>query len=249
VSTYRIRALALRKTKLGESDLIVTFLAEDGCQVRAVAKGARKTTSKFGSRLEPFTVVDVMLARGRTLEIVTEAEAVARHDGLRADYDRLRAASVVADFLDKASVECQADSQLFPLSAAALDALEIGDVRELPALVAAFLVKGMAMLGYRPQFAACIECGCALTREETSFSLATGGMACARCAGSDPSEVRVSPDVATVLAALLRSRFADVSGLGVPPTLVRETLGVLRAFATHHVPARMKALDAYVREA
>jgi len=249
VSTYRLRALALRKTKLGESDLIVTFLAEDGCQVRAVAKGARKTTSKFGSRLEPFTVVDLMLARGRTLEIVTEAEAVARHDGLRADYDRLRAASVVADFLDKASVECQADSQLFPLSAAALDALEIADADELPALVAAFLVKGMAMLGYRPQFAACIECGCALSRDETSFSLATGGMACARCAGSDPSEVRVSPDVATALAALLRSRFVEVTELSVPRPLVRETLGVLRSFATHHVPVRMKALDAYVREA
>ena len=249
VSTYRIRALALRKTKLGESDLIVTFLAEDGCQVRAVAKGARKTTSKFGSRLEPFTVVDLMLARGRTLEIVTEAEAFVRHDAIRGDYDRLRAASVVADFLDKVSVECQADSQLFPLSAAALDALDTASVEALPALVAAFLVKGMAMHGYRPQFGCCVECGCALTRTETSFSLAAGGMACAGCAGRDPSEARVSPDVANVLAALLRSRFGEVPDLALPVPLVRETLGLLRAFVNHHVPARMKALDAYVREA
>ncbi|HZL05697.1 MAG TPA: DNA repair protein RecO C-terminal domain-containing protein, partial [Coriobacteriia bacterium] len=135
------------------------------------------------------------------------------------------------------------------LSAAVLDALETGDAEELPALVAAFLVKGMAMLGYRPQFGACIECGRALDRTETSFSLATGGMACARCAGSDASEVRVSRDVANVLAALLRSRFAEIGSLGVPTPLVRETLGLLRAFVTHHVPARMKALDAYVREA
>jgi hypothetical protein len=74
-------------------------------------------------------------------------------------------------------------------------------------------------------------------------------LACAGCAGRDPSEARVSPDVANVLAALLRSRFGEVPDLALPVPLVRETLGLLRAFVNHHVPARMKALDAYVREA
>lgn len=249
MSTYRLRALALRKTKLGESDLIVTLLAEDGCQVRAVAKGARKTTSRFGSRLEPFTVVDLLLAHGRTLEIVTEAEAAVRHDGLRADYDRLRAAAVLADFLDKASVECQADSQLFPLATAALDALEMADVSTLPALVAAFMVKGMAMQGYRPQFSSCVTCGGTLAQRETAFSLDEGGMACEHCAPSHTGAIHVAPDVPLALAALLRTRFSEVPELALPLPLVHECLTVLRAFTAQHVPARMKALDAYVAHA
>ena len=77
--SHQVRALSLKKTKLGETDLIVTFLAADGCQVRAVAKGARKPGSRFGGRVEPFTVVDMLLHSGRTLETITEAEIARIH--------------------------------------------------------------------------------------------------------------------------------------------------------------------------
>ena len=72
-STYNARVLVLRKTKLGESDLILSLLAQDGSQIRAVAKGARKPTSQFSSRLELYSQADVLLAQGRSLDIVKEA--------------------------------------------------------------------------------------------------------------------------------------------------------------------------------
>ncbi len=247
-TAYRVRALALRKTKLGEADLIVTLLAEDGCQIRAVAKGARKTKSRFGARLEPYSVADLMLSPGRSLEIVTEAEMVSGHDGIRSDYDRLRAASVVADFLDKVSVECQAEARIFALATTTLDVMETAPVSDLPLLVVAFLVKGMAMHGYRPALTACACCAAATDPADTCFSLSAGGVLCPECAGKDASVVRVAPDVPVVLNALLGAKLADVGALGIPEDLTHDALVLVKAFVVYHVPARMKALDAYTRE-
>lgn len=245
---YRVRALSLRKTKLGESDLIVTLLAADGCQIRAVAKGARKTKSRFGARLEPFTVADLMLSPGRSLEVVTEAQTVASHDLLRSDYDRLRAASVVSDYLDKVSVECQAEERLFALATTTLDVMEVAEIHDLRALVTAFLVKGMAMQGYRPQLAACACCASGTDPGDVRFSLAAGGVVCPACSGTDVSVMPVASDVPVVIDALMRSKMADVAALEVPEAAVSDSLRLVKAFVTYHVPARMKAFDAYMRE-
>ena len=156
--SYPARALVLRKTKLGETDTILTLLAADGRQVRAVAKGLRKPGGRFGARLEPFAVVDLLLHTGRSLDVITEAQTVATHAALREDFDRSAAATVVADLLDKISVEGQAEPQLFALATTTLDVMEQAPVEALPALVVAFLVKAMAMHGYRPQLESCACC-------------------------------------------------------------------------------------------
>ncbi|HET6498620.1 MAG TPA: recombination protein O N-terminal domain-containing protein, partial [Coriobacteriia bacterium] len=88
MTAYRIRALVLRKTRLGEADIILTLLAGEGTIVRAVAKGMRKPTSRFAGRLEPGSVVDLLLAPGRTLEVVSDVRSVDLHPGLRDEYER-----------------------------------------------------------------------------------------------------------------------------------------------------------------
>jgi DNA repair protein RecO (recombination protein O) len=122
---YPLTALVLRKTKLGETDTILSLLAEDGRQVRAVAKGLRRPGSKFGARLEPFSVVDLLLNSGRSLEIVSEARTVHAHAGLREDLERSEAAAVVADLLDKVSVEGQHEPRLFALADAVSDTFAV----------------------------------------------------------------------------------------------------------------------------
>ncbi|MDZ4654856.1 MAG: DNA repair protein RecO [Coriobacteriia bacterium] len=245
-ATYRTRALALKKIRLGEADLIVTFLAEDGCQLRAVAKGARKTKSRFGARIEPFSVADLLLARGRSLDIVTEAECVVSHDAIRSDLDRLCAASVVIDFLDKVSVECQPEERLFSLSVTTLGVMGEVPVDELRALVSAFLVKGMAMHGYRPQLSACASCASAMGGgASVGFSLSAGGVTCPACGSADPSVLQVSTDVPQALAALLGAKMAEVGALCIPEDVLRDCLGLLRSFIGYHVSSRMKALDMY----
>lgn len=245
--SHHVRALSLKKTKLGETDLIVTFLAADGCQVRAVAKGARKPGSRFGGRVEPFTVADMLLHSGRTLETVTEAEIVTSHSAIRSDYDRAQAASVVADVLDKISVECQAEDRLFGLACATLDALDTAEGDALLALVVAFLLKSMAMHGYRPQFEACVECGAAAAGE-TRFALELGGLYCEGCGGTGPGVVHLSTDARTALRVLMGSTMAEVGDLGIPRPVLADAFGVMRDFTVYHVPARLKALALYAAE-
>lgn len=244
--SYPARALVLRKTKLGESDLIVTALSSEGRQIRAVAKGARKPGSRFGARVEPFTVIDGLFARGRSLDVLTEAQTVVAHDRLRSDYEGVRAAAVVADFLDRVTAESDAEPRLYELGIATLDAIEAALPQALPTLVAGFLVKAMAMQGLRPQLSGCVSCGgtCAPT---SAFSLSGGGTVCPTCVGADASAIAVSERLPGVLAWLLRSRLAEAAADPLPDCDAREALVVLRAFASHHLPARLRALDAYLR--
>jgi DNA repair protein RecO (recombination protein O) len=246
VPSYPLRALVLRKTKLGEADLIVTMLAADGRQVRAVAKGARKTKSRFGARVEPFAVADLLLHTGRNLEVIAEAETVASHEALRRDYDRMAAAGVVVDLLDKISVEGQGEPQLFEMSNVTLSVMETAPVESLPLLVAAFLLKALAMHGYRPSLDQCASCSDD-TCDSTLFSPRTGGCLCDGCSPQDPVALRMSPDARAVMRALLRSRMADVEALGVDDALRSEVVRLVIAYTGYHVPARLKALDMYAK--
>ena len=109
--TYRLRALILRRTKLGESDLILTMLAEDGSLAKAVAKGARKPKSSFAARTEPLCAVDLLCARGRSLDIVKEARLAAAHDRLRRTVESSTAAMPVLELLGRVAQPAQPASR------------------------------------------------------------------------------------------------------------------------------------------
>ncbi|MFU8891885.1 MAG: DNA repair protein RecO [Anaerosomatales bacterium] len=240
-TSYALRALTLRKTKLGEADIILTLLSDDGRIVRAVAKGMRKPTSRFAGRLEPASVADLMLAPGRTLEIVSDARSVDLHAGLRTDYDRSTAASVVLDVLDKMAVEGQAEERLFGLACATLSALEHAPIEHLRVTVTAFLLKAMAMHGYRPHLDSCVSCACA-AESGAGFSLEAGGVLCPACGGSAPPLSGGSRDM---LSWLLASTMDAVSSAELPAREVGETFSLMRQFVTYHLPARLKALEFY----
>jgi DNA repair protein RecO (recombination protein O) len=247
VPSYPLRVLVLKTTKLGETDIIVTLLAVDGRQVRAVAKGMRKPTSRFASRLQPFSVVDLLLHTGRNLEIVSEAECVSTHSRLREDFDRSAAASVVANVLDKISLEGQVEERLFALADATLDSMETAPIDALPLLVVAFLVKAMAMHGYRPRLDTCVSCTCVVTDART-FSLDAGGVLCPDCDRAQPGALRMGPGTRDLLATLMMSTMADAAALDVPPDARIAAFSLMQAFVTYHLPTKLKALDFYSRE-
>ncbi|MBA4370734.1 MAG: DNA repair protein RecO [Coriobacteriaceae bacterium] len=238
---YRLRALVVRKTKLGETDLILTLLADDGRQVRAVAKGARKPGSRLSARLEPGCVADLLLHPGRNLEVVSEAESVAAHAGLRDDYDRSCAASIVLDLADKVSVEAQAEDVLFPLCVTALDVLASAETADVRLVTVAFLIKAMAMQGYRPQLDSCVQC--ASDSVAGGFSLAAGGVLCAECGELDAASFPLSQEGRHLVGALMQARLAEVPSLAPEPEVAAEVTRLVRAFVAHHVPARLKSLE------
>ncbi len=156
---------------------------------------------------------DLLLHTGRSLEVVTEAQTVASHSGLREDLDRSAAAAVVADLLDKISVEGQTEPRLFALSTTISrchgDTLRAMRCRRS---VVAFLLKAMAMHGYRPQLE---ECACCAGEMHSShdFSVSHGGVLCPECGALDASTLRFGPEGRAWLDTLLQARLADVAGL------------------------------------
>lgn len=241
---YPLRALVLRKTKLGETDTILTLLAQDGRQVRAVAKGMRKPGSRFGGRLEPYSVVDLLLHSGRSLDVVSEAETVDAHAPLREDFDRSSAAAVVVDVLDKTSQEGQAEERVFDMAQATLAAMESAPAQRLPALVSAFLLKSLAMHGYRPELDACACCAEEATGGRL-FSLASGGVLCPECGERDGAAVRFSEEGRALLSRMLGATMAQLASDDLPAEPLRDCFVLLRSFTAYHVSARLKALDFY----
>ena len=118
----------LRRTKLGESDVICTLLSCDGSQIRAVAKGARKPSSSFASRLEVYSVCDLLLCQGKTLDIVKEARLLEGNEHLRRDYALMEAASPMVEILDKTTQVGLEDERLFPMTCVALKALKAANL-------------------------------------------------------------------------------------------------------------------------
>ncbi len=239
---YAMRALVLRKTKLGETDTIVTLLSEEGRQVRAVAKGMRKPGSRFSGRLEPFVTSDLLLHTGRSLDIVTEAETVTVRPLLREDLDRTMAASVVTDVLDKISVEGQDASRIFGLGQATLDVIETADPSAQKRTVTAFLLKAMALHGLMPELETCAMCASDVTGG-SAFSMSAGGVLCPEC--GDATQVPFSDEGRLLLLAMLRATMAEVVRMSPDAECEDEVFALMREFVTYHIPARLKALDMY----
>src|SRR5512139_594725 len=200
VGLYRDEAVVLRTQKLGEADRIITLLTRDTGRVRAVARGVRRTTSRFGSRLEPFTYVDLQLAEGRTLDVITQAETLAPYGSkLGSDYERYTAGTVMLETAERLVVEDKEPAlQQFLLLVGALRTMCAGE-RSPAAVLVSFLLRSLSVAGYAPSFEGCARCG--LEGPHRAFSPAAGGMLCSTC--RVPGSASPAPETVMLLGALL----------------------------------------------
>jgi DNA repair protein RecO (recombination protein O) len=184
IGLYRAQGFVLRSMRLGEADRIVTVYTSTHGRLRGVAKGARRTKSRFGARLDAFTHVDLLLYRGRSdLEVITQADILGRPKRLRADYPAFCAASAMSDAVDRTTPERDRNPRLFMLLRSGLEALESG-AADAALLAYAFLAKMASAGGLHPTLAVCVECG---SPERVAFSYDRGGAVCANCVGrADP---------------------------------------------------------------
>ncbi len=195
MAVYRDEAVVLRTQRLGEADRIVSLLTRRHGRVRAVAKGVRRTKSKFGARLEPGTHVDLQLYEGRSLDIVTQAETLAPFGAAVAgDYGRHTASSAVLEAAERLSAEEREPAlRLYLLLVGAMRTLAEA-THEAPLVVDAFLLRALAASGYEMALAACARCGLICRRAGASRDTGPGGrMVCSsagrpvRCCMSEPA--------------------------------------------------------------
>ena len=214
VSLYRDDGIVLRTQKLGEADRIVTILTRRSGRVRAVGKGVRRTRSRFGARLEPFTHVDLLLYTGRSLDVITQAETVRAYgEPLAADYPRYTSGTAMLETAERFTpIEKEPLIRQFLLLVGGLRAL--GERVHDPRLVLdAYLLRTLAVAGYAPALDECAVCGTPDSASpgesagSRSFALAAGGLTCRSCRPPGAA----SPAVATIalMRALLRGDWAQ----------------------------------------
>jgi DNA repair protein RecO (recombination protein O) len=241
VPTYRDEAVVLRTHKLGEADRIITMLSRRHGKIRAAAKGVRRTTSKFGARLEPFSHIDLQLAVGHTLDVITQVESLdAFGEPLTDDYPAYTAGQVMLETADRLVVEeSEPALQQYLLLVGALKALNHGtsDGRRPPTLILdSYLLRALAIAGYAPSFSDCARCGVA--GPHRAFSPALGGAVCERCRPAGAA--RPAPETLALLGALLEGRWSDTRQ--VPDRVARETSGITAAFVAWHLDRNLRSL-------
>lgn len=238
--TYRTRAIVLDKTKLKETDLILTLVAQGGRQVRAVAKGARKPGSRLAARCELCCEVDLLLAQGRNLDIVSQAELLSAPLGAQPSYELLTAASAVAEVASRCTYEDAKDPYVFPITAAVLGRMASADPAHLDLLVAAYVFKLLSHVGYRPDYSGCVACG---DEAPSFFSAQAGGLLCASCASGAPGCERVDANLARWLADLIALRFDDLMRAEVDERTAAHLLGLSHLWAATHLECRLRAME------
>ena len=210
---YRDTAVILRTYKLGEADRIVVMLTEHHGKVRAVAKGVRKTTSKFGARLEPLSHVHLLLYQGRELDIVSQADSVETRASLVGDLDHLTSGLAIVEAVEQMTMEREPAPHIYRMLVGALRTVA---ARSGPLVVSSFYWKLLASEGVRPELDACVRCGA--TEPLIAFDVLEGGVLCRSCRTGAP----ISADALELMRMILGGR-------------MNEALDVPASFATHEV--------------
>ena len=242
---YRDEAVVLRTHKLGEADRIVTMLTRQHGKVRAVAKGVRRTGSKFGARLEPFMVADVQLYEGRSLDIITQAESLGSYGALiTADYGSYTAASVMVETADKLT-ESEGSLQQYLLLVGALRSLsrqEHGSHLTLNS----YLLRAVSMAGWAPSFQDCARCGAPQSSDggqHSAMVVQLGGIVCDACA--PPGSPRLDAATIGLLSALLTGDWEHAAA-SVDRTQ-NQAAGVVAAYTQWHLGRGLRSLEHVAR--
>lgn len=232
MALYRDQGIVLRTYKLGEADRIVSFMTERHGKVRAVAKGVRKTKSKFGARLEPPTHVALQLYEGRELDIVTQAESIDHFRVIREDLDRLTRAVTMLEAVDQLSLEREPNPDLYRMLLGGLRAIA---ERNSALLVAGFHWKLLALEGFRPVVEHCAVC----EREDdlVSFDPEVGGLLCTE----HRRGTRISPEAVAMLQDILGGRLAAALDEPASPA-THEVDQLATRVMEHHLERRLRSV-------
>jgi DNA repair protein RecO (recombination protein O) len=246
---YRDTAVVLRTYKLGEADRIIVLLTAEHGKVRAVAKGVRKTKSRFGARLEPMSHVRLLLYRSRSaaaggnpsaLDIVSQAESVEPLSPMLASLDRASQGMAVLEAADQLALEREPNEQLYRMVVGALRTIA---TRSSPLVVPAFYWKLLAAEGLRPEVDACVRCGeDGATTPLVAFDLNEGGALCRSCRSGVP----LSAPAFELLRSILGGRLNEALAAPESPTS-HEVAALATKALEHHLERRLRAVAMFER--
>ena len=232
MSLYRDQGVVLRTIRLGEADRIVTFVTQGHGKVRAVAKGVRKTKSRFGGRLEPPTHVSLLLYEGRELDVITQAETLDHFRAIRDDLERVGRAASMLEAVDQVAQEGESSPRLYQLLVGALRALA---ARDAPLVVPAFFWKLLSLEGSHPLLHQCATCGSEDGLE--AYDQSQGGVLCRACRRGLP----ISTEALAIVRRILGGGLAGVLE-EAPSAATREVEHLATRAMEQHLERRLRSL-------
>jgi DNA repair protein RecO (recombination protein O) len=246
---YRVQAIVLKRTDYGEADRLLTLLTPNLGKLRAIAKGVRKPTSRKSGHLELFTHTHLLLAKGKQLDIITQADTLDAFLPLRENLERVGYAYYLAELVDKFAEEGVENRALFDLLLDAFAAL--GETTNDPEVLARFFeLRVLQYAGYRPQLFTCVHCGKTIEPTENYFSVEAGGVLDPECVHTRRAQLaghahdaQVIPLNALKLLRYLQTReWTAVRGLRVPSETMAEAEAVMLRYITYHLERNLKSV-------
>lgn len=229
--TLRTEAVVLRHSNWGEADRLLWLFTRQAGKVRAIAKGARKPRSRKAGHVEPLTRANLLLARGRELWIVTQAETVDAYLLLHQDLLRMSYASYVVETLDRFTYEEGEQLALYHLLTDTLSHLNVGTDASLA--LRYYEVRLLDLLGYRPQLFECARCHGTIRPEDQYFSAAQGGILCPGCGSGTPGVIPVSLTALKYLRHFQRSHWEEACRAQLSAGVNREIENLMQHYLTY----------------
>jgi DNA repair protein RecO (recombination protein O) len=243
--TYKTEAVVLRSFRFGEADRVLHVYTADRGRVGAVAKGVRRTKSRFGGRLEPLSHVELMLHQGSgELQTVTGAQLRASHHEAREDPYRLAVGLIGAEAMLRLFTEQEANERAFTALTRFLDRLDAIPSQAparppLDPLALSFQLKLLWLSGYMPHLESCVECG--VVEGLVGYLPAAGGAVCRDCGSGS---IGISPEGLTAIRMLIGTPLADAHAAGLTDRGARDALALVTASYEHHGGFRLRTLSA-----
>lgn len=237
---YRLTAIVLRRRDMGEADRLLTVFTRDHGKVLLLAKGVRRQASRKAGHLEPFTQVDLLVARGKSLDIITQAETIKAHRHLREDLWRSSWAYYVAELADAFSQEADPNAPLFDLLSDTLDRLE-NETIDLALAVRYYELHVLALAGYQPQLFRCVQCDALLKPEVNFLSIERGGCLCPQHGAHRPDTVALPLPVLKVLRFLQTRDWEQVAALQLSADTAAQAEEVLGRYIVYHLERGMRS--------
>jgi DNA repair protein RecO (recombination protein O) len=240
--TTKTHAVVLRSIRFGDADRVLHLYTLDRGRVGAIAKGIRKTKSRFGARLEPLSHVEILLHQGSgELGTVTGVELIRPHHATREDPYRLGVALVGAEALLRLFGEPERNDRAFEAVTRFLDLTDELESRPSPPaqdpLAVAFQLKLLWLSGYLPHLESCAECGQATGL--VGYSPRAGGAVCQSCGNG---ALPLAPSSFAAIGSLLRRPLAEAGEVEMGSREAREALGIITASYEYHGGFRLRTL-------
>jgi DNA repair protein RecO (recombination protein O) len=238
---YRTEAVVLRRQDLGEADRLLTVYSLDRGKLRLVAKGVRRPRSRKAGHLEPFTRVKLLLARGRELDIITQAEAIETYPGIQDDLIRFGQASYTVELLDRFTVDRDENQTLYRLLINTLERLISGE--DLPAIMLFYELRLLEYVGYRPELFRCVGCGEDIRPRDQFFSAAEGGILCPVCGPVRGDSRPISLTELKVLRHYVRNPFQVATSAQIRPKIYEGVDRLMEGYLSYLLERKLHAPD------